>query len=696
MKGNQKLTGEHLARKAIVYLRQSSPGQVKNNVESQELQYAMARQAKRLGFRDVEIVDVDLGSSAAVAAKRRKGFEGLLGSIALGEVGLVLSREVSRLLRTDKDYCQLVEVCQFFDTLIADADTIYDVTTMDDQLILGIKGTLSVVELKVLKMRLQEGKENKAKRGELYPLLPIGYVRDATDKVRKDPNKRIQEVVQLVFAKFRETWSIRQTFKWFRDNEVKLPVNKSRQGKMTVVFQIPRHSFVSYMLHNPFYAGAYAWGRSETEVFWRDGALKKRQSRPVLPEEARVFIRDHHEGYIDWATFEENQRMIGRNKIKGESDESVGAVRAGKGLLTGLLRCKRCGRKIYVRYWGKAGTSPRYLCSGSFNSDGGKYCIGFGGTKVDKRFGEEIARVLSPLGIRASLEATDRFGLEQDARCQATRRRVEQLSYETARAFEQYDEVDPRNRLVASELELRWNEKLEELEHGRKTLTELEQSRQQPTTEERDRLMKLGQNFGDVWNDPACPAELKKKIVRSLIEEVLVDEDPPGKLAFIIHWKGGSHTSFEMAKPYAYGDRKTAMEDLDIIRKMGTRYGDNVIAAVLNKLGRRTGAGKPWSQHRVKTARRTYEIEGHRRTVDDPEILTLQGAVRYTETSDTTIMKLVNAGILPMNQVAPFAPWEIKRSDLDSAPISNILQQLKKTGKLVIEGDSSEFQVELF
>ena len=388
--------------------------------------------------------------------------------------------------------------------------------------------------------------------------------------------------------------------------------------------------------------------------------------------------------------------MIRQNYMRGESDESVGAVRAGQGLLTGLLRCKRCGRKIYVRYSGKSGTIPRYLCSGSFNADGGKYCIGFGGTTVDKRFSEEIVLVVSPLGIRASLEAIERLGSEQDARCQATRRRVEQLSYEAARAFEQYDEVDPRNRLVVSELERRWNEKLEELERVRGTLTELEQSRQQATTEERERLMMLGRNFGEVWNDPACPVELKKKIVRSLVEEVLVDEEPLGKLAFIIHWKGGSHTSFEMDKPPWYGIRKTAMEDLEIIGKMGTRYGDNVIAAVLNKLGRRTGAGKPWSQNRVKTVRRNYGIDGHSCTVDDPEILSLKGASRYTGTSDTTIMKLVNAGILPMNQVVPFAPWEIKRSDLDSAPVSNILQQLKKTGKLVLEGDTSALQVELF
>ena len=694
MNGEQKLKPEHLSRKAVVYLRQSSQGQVKNNLESQQLQYAMARQAKGLGFDDVEVIDCDLGSSASVAAKRREGFERLLGSIALGEVGLLLSREVSRLLRTDKDFCQLVEVCQVFGTLVADADTIYDTSSMDDQLVLGIKATLSVAELGVLKRRLQEGKENKARRGELYPLLPPGYVWDATGKVVKDPNERVQEAIELVFAKFRELWSIRQTYKWFFDNEVELPVGKVRDGRRRIVFQVPRHTFISCVLHNAFYAGVYAWGRRSTEVVWRDGALRKRVSSPVPAEEARVFIPDHHEGYIDWSTFEENERMIRRNKVS-ESDESVGAVRAGYGLLTGLLRCGRCGRKIHVRYRGKSGTRPRYLCSGTFTAGGERYCIGFGGATVDRRFAEEILRVLSPLGVRASFEALEQLGSREEERRRSTRRQVEQLEYEVARAFEQYDEVDPRNRLVASELERRWNDKLTQLEQVRARLAALDRSRVQPSAEERETVRLLGERFHDVWNDPACPAELKKKIVRSLVEEVLVDEDPPGTLSFIIHWKGGSHTSFEMERPTRSSYGKTKLEDLEVIRKMAPRYGDDMIARVLNMAGRRTGSGKPWSRARVQTARRKDGIRGHSRTPDDPEILSLQAAVRHTNTSDGTIKKLAAAGILPMQQVVPCAPWEIRRSDLDSAPVREILDRLERTGRLGL-GGTSKSQGRLF
>ncbi len=449
-------------------------------------------------------------------------------------------------------------------------------------------------------------------------------------------------------------------------------------------------------MHNPFYAGAYTWGRFPTEVLWRDGALHKRQARRLPPEEARVFIRDHHDGYIDWRTYEENQRMMRGNSSQVGLDESVGAVRAGKGLLVGLLRCGRCGRKMYVRYGNKAGTTPRYYCNGNMATEVAGPCLNFGGAMIDQRFSEEIVRELSPFGIRASLEAVDRFGAKEKEQGQARQRQIEQLEYEAIRAFEQYDEVDPRNRLVASELERRWNEKLEELEEARAALSELELTRAAPSAVERERLRKLGEDFGDVWNDPACPAVLKKKIVRSLLEEVLVDEEQPGNLTFIIHWKGGSHTSFEMDKPKPRGNAKTALEVIEVIRKMAPRYGDDVIALVLNRLGRRTGMGNPWTQARVKTARRNHGIRGHSRTVDDPEVMSLRAAVRYADTSETTIKKLVSAGLLPMQQVVPFAPWELRRSDLDSPALREILTHLEQTGKLVLDGDTSESQQELF
>ena len=264
-----KIKPEHLTRKAIVYLRQSSEKQVRQNKESQRLQLDMAERMRALGWKEIEIVGSDLGSSAAIASAPREGFERVLSSVALGVVGIVGSREVSRLSRTDKDWCRLLEVCQIFGTLIADEQQVYDLNYLDDQLVLGIKGTLSVVELKVLRQRLQAGQESKARRGELFKRLPVGYVLDAMGKVVFHPDRRVWEAVELIFSKFREHWSVRQTFQWFRDHDVELPANPIQGTQL--VWKIPSQSLICDTLCNPFYAGSYVWGRRHGHNLTRRG-----------------------------------------------------------------------------------------------------------------------------------------------------------------------------------------------------------------------------------------------------------------------------------------------------------------------------------------------------------------------------------------------------------------------------------------
>jgi DNA invertase Pin-like site-specific DNA recombinase len=693
---NPKLSPDRLARKAIVYLRQSSPHQVQHNLESQHLQYALVDRARALGWTQVEVIDSDLGWSAAMGAAPREGFARLLASVALGEVGLVLSREVSRLSRTDKDWCHLLEVCQLCDTLIGDAEQIYDVSLIDDQLVLGIKGTLSVVELKVLKRRLLQGMEAKARRGELIRILPPGYVTDGTGKVVKDPNVRVQEAMTLIFRMFRETWSIRQTFKWFHAQGIELPVTRKREGRVEMVFQLPTHSFIGHVLRNPIYAGAYVYGRRPIELTLVDGRPRKRHGRLRPPTDARVFIPDHHDGYIDWATYDEHQRMMRRNSLRHEREEGTGGVRAGHGLLARLLRCGRCGRKLHVWYWGKQGTAARYLCVGDFPA-GGRYCVGFGGATVDRRIGEEVVRVLSPLGVRASREALEQRRATDAARRDALARQFEQAEYEARRASEQYHAVDARNRLVAAELERRWNVALEHVERLRSALAELEQAAPVLSEEERVTVRTLGERFADVWHSPACPPELRKKIVRTVLDEIIVThDDATDTLRFTLHWAGGTHTALEMPKPRSGVGQATALEDLELIRRMAGRYGDDEIARVLNKLGRRTGKGKRWSQERVATARRNHGIAGQTRATPDPEILSLGRAAKEFHVSDTTIKRLVASGLLTVAQVAPWAPWEIRRADLDADPIRGILEHLRRTGELVLPGMESAAQPSLF
>src|ERR1700760_504849 len=429
-----RIKPEHLACKAIVYLRQSSEKQVRQNTESQLLQYAVAERVRALGWKQVEIITSDLGLSAGIASAQREGFERVLSWVALGEVGIVGSREVSRLSRTDKDWCRLLEVCQIFGTLIADEQQVYELNNLDDQLVLGIKGTLSVVELKVIRQRMLAGQEAKARRGELFKRLPIGYARDPVGKIMFHPDRRVCEAIQLVFAKFRELWSVRQTFQWFRDHDLELPVNPIQGTRL--IWKVPSQSLIRDILANPFYAGAYVWGRRPVTTLLVGGRLEKRQSAMRPAEECRVFIRDHHVGYIDWATYEENQRMIRRNSVNWERDESRSAIRAGQGLLVGLLRCGHCGRKLHVRYWGGTGTNARYLCKGDFD-DGGQYCIGFGGATVDRRISDEVLTVISPLGVAASLKAIEELKAGDTAQRAALSRKLQALEYEAQRAFEQ-------------------------------------------------------------------------------------------------------------------------------------------------------------------------------------------------------------------------------------------------------------------
>ncbi len=682
-----KIQPEHLARRAVVYVRQSTLKQVRENLESQRLQYALADRAKELGWKDVEVIDTDLGTSASVGSTR-VGFERLVATVALGEVGIVLSREVSRLSRTDKDLCHLMEVCQCFNTLIGDEAQVYDLDLMDDQLVLGIKGTMSVVELKVLQMRMYEGRLAKAQRGEFFTRIPPGYVLDGSKKIAFDPDERVREAIGLVFEKFRQLWSGRQTSQWFREHNVRLPVNRCWGGRVELDWKFPRADLVIDILRNPFYAGVYFYGCGETQALLKDGKLVKRRTRPApRPDNCKVFIFDHHEGYIDWATHEEIRQRMSRNTFSKQTDPAIAAVRKGRGLLAGLMRCGHCGRKLSVKYWGHQGTAPRYFCEGDYSA-GGDYCISFGGKKVDQRLAQEVLEVLSPLGIEASLQARDQLRAVQSEKLRILRLELEQLDYEVQRAYDQYNEVDPRHRLVAQELERRWNTKLEEQEELHARIVAVEAENPPLSVEGEKRVRALGENFARVWEHPSCPIELKKKILHTVIEEIVarLEDDT---LRLVLHWKGGIHTQLEMPKPRSSGT-KTSTEALDVIRQLAPRYGDDLIASVLCSLGHRTGTGRRWTRLRVASIRRTYSIAGQGRTIPDPKILSLTEAAKYCGVGKHVIERMAMKDFLTYQQLFPMAPWEIRRSELDSEPFQTALEHYRRTGEYPRAGGNAD------
>lgn len=697
MQTNPKITTNHLAKKAIVYVRQSSLKQVLHNQESQRLQYALVERARALGWHQIEVIDDDLGHSAS-AGTQRVGFKKLLATVVLGEVGMVLSTEASRLSRTDKDWCHLLEICKVCNTLIGDTEHIYDVNVTDDQLILGIKGTLSVMEMSVLRSRLLQGQEHKAKRGELYRKVAPGYLCVDGKSLVKDPNVRVQEAIALVFEKFGELWSVRQVFKWFHEEGTRLPVNKSVHGKTQLVWQLPTYHAVKYILKNPVYAGAYVHGLRQTTLVLDDDNSLRKKSVQQRYDQARVFIPDHHESYISWERFERHQQMIAANAHRmAPQDEAAASVRQGHGLLTGLLRCGRCGRKLHVRYWGKSGTAARYVCRGDFSA-GGRYCLGFGGATVDTRISEQVLETISPLTLEASLQAAQSYEAAQRETTQALRLQIQQVEYEAARAFEQFDQVDPRNRLVANQLESRWNAKLEELTQLQDQLQAMQAAVITLSETDRQMIMALGRHFRKLWFSDDCVMVLKKKIIRILIQEIMVNlDDDSQELTFTIHWHGGCHTALSMKKPLSGAIKyKTPEHDVELIRKLAVRYDDGEIARVLSKLSRTTPRGKRWNQTRVGYTRKQYGIAAVDKSKLDANILSLGQAVTYTGVSDTTLMKLIRKDILPCHQVAPYAPLEINKTDLETDPVRSILNHLKETGVLVLDGISLAHQESFF
>lgn len=691
---SSKVHDVHLRRTAVVYLRQSSMAQVRNNLESQRLQYGLKERAASLGWKHIEVIDMDLGVSAASGDKTRPGFERLLSLVALGRVGIILSREVSRLSRNDQDWCRLLEVCRVFGTLIGDETEVYDLGQMDDQLVLGIKGTLSVVELGVLKMRMLRGKEAKAARGALKFRLPAGYVYDADDHVVKDPDQRVREAVSLVFRRFRQLQNGRRLFMSFHDDGIQMPVYNYVGGKLVVIWRVPTMLYLTGMIKNPFYAGAYAYGRRPRETVVVGGKLTRRTAKLQRAEECRVFLPEHHEGYIRWEEFQENVEMLRRNGPRRDGDDTVTAARAGAGLLVGLLRCGHCGRRLTVNYWGRSGTSPRYLCKGAY-PEAGDGCIGFAGTLVEKHIEQQVLAAVSPLGVEASIVARDSLSGDAMEKMGLLQRRAQQLRYEADRAFAQFDAVDPRNRLVADELERRWNTKLAAAEQADSEVVDAQRRNARLDEPSIARLEHLGAHFEEAWRSPECSGLLKKTIVRALIEEIVVRREVD-TLVFVVHWAGGVHTELRVARPAPGSARKTSDDAIAIIRALASRYDDGAIARVLNLHGTTTGHGKKWNGSRVLFARRRYELHPE---VVSPESLGLVGlkrAAEYCQVSQVTIQKLVAAGLVRNQQTIALAPYEIAKVDLDSARVKAALARLRVTGRLDLGGELVLEQRELF
>ena len=663
-----KITHEHLGRQAIVYIRQSTADQVANNLESQRRQYGLADRARQLGWSDVAVIDDDLGRSGGGVA--RPGFEKLLAAICEGRVGAVVSIEASRLARNGRDWHTLLEFCGLVGTLILDEDGTYDPRHPNDRLLLGMKGTMSEMELSVLRQRSFEALKQKARRGELFMTVAIGYVRIGNNRIEKDSDRRIAEAIALVFTKFVEMQSVRQVHLWFRHERIPLPAVSYGTEDRVIEWKLPVYNTILHILTNPIYAGAYAFGRTGSRVSVEAGRKKVVRGFKKERKDWEVLIPNHHEGYLSWVDYERNLGLIADN-ANGKYPMSRGALRRGEALLAGLLRCGHCGRKLHVAYSGTDGNTGRYHCQGAFLNHGGDRCISFGGMRIDRDIGAEVIARLQPLGIEAALAAQAvRSQTSEDKRRQVELA-LQQARYEVGRARRQYDAVDPDNRLVAGELETRWNERLtivRDLETDLEKLTA--SSATEMTPADRARLMTLGADLQRAWTSAGATPEAKKRIVRTLIDEIIVRVED-NSLGLVIRWHGGDHSALKVKKNRS-GQHRWSVEGetIDLVRVLARQMPDKAIASVLNRAGKTTGRGNGWTQSRVCSLRNHNAIathtDGERQERGE---VTLDEAAAALLISPSTVRRLIKDGQLSASQLCKGAPWIIRAVDLERSDV---------------------------
>jgi DNA invertase Pin-like site-specific DNA recombinase len=675
----EKVKPSHLDRKAILYVRQSSPSQVLHNQESRRLQYAMKDRLMALGWRSVDVIDEDLGKSAGGRIDR-PGFQRLVAEVSLAHVGVVAARELSRFARNSRDWQQLIEVCRMVDTLLLDDEAVYDARESNDRLLLGMKGSLSEYELDLLRQRSQKARQQKALRAELGMNAPVGYTNAGEGRWEKTADQRVQQAVHIVFEKFLELGSARQVLMWMSERDLQMPYVRYEHGVWGTCWRAPTYHAILRILKHPIYAGAYAWGRTQTETVLDDGRLRRVHHRKQ-PDQWLVLRHDHHEAYVTWETHQRIQEMIRKN-AQVCAPVHVGAAKRGRALLTGLLRCRRCGRKLMVRYTGGGSANVlRYVCHRGFDGCAEGRCISFGGQEVDDAIAREVLGVIQPGAVEAALLTGEESARQHDHGLKALELELRASQYEADRARRQYDAAEPENRLVVAELERRWNVAMQRVQELQRRCDEQrrEQAGQDPPDAEA--LLSLAQDVRSIWDDTTTDVRLKKRILRALIEEVIADIDAEAsEICLVVHWKGGVHTQLRLARrrPGQCGHH-VPKDVIGAVRVLARLCPDDGIAAWLTRNGIRTGTGNSWTRQHVTGLRHRHDIAVHEDDRQQTEgWMNLTDAAVYLGVDRKTLREAMERGEIHAEHPLPVGPWVVKREELDKDAARSLAQRIER------------------
>jgi excisionase family DNA binding protein len=654
-----------LKRKAVVYVRQSTQTQVMVNLESKRRQYDLVNAARQRGFVDVEIIDDDLGRSAS-GTVARPGFDRLVAWLCAGKVGAVLCFDASRLARNGRDWHHLLELCGLVEARVIDLDGVYNPCRPNDRLLLGMKGSISEFELGVLRTRMLDAARSKASRGELRISVPFGYIWHREVGLGLDPDLRLQEVIRLIFIRFRELGSARQVLLSMKADQIHFP-RPSDEGRMTSLEWTPiRYRNVIAILKNPFYAGVYVYGKSEKRTAIVEGRARRSygHGKPIGTWE--VMIKEHHEGYIGWTEYERNQKQLALNNYGRTGGVKSG--RGGKALLSGMMGCGRCGRRLSVIYTGNPQSRAVYRCDKPNLMMGLPRCMTFGGSRIDAAIGQELMLAVEPMAIDAAFEA-ERMHREQQKDQQHIRDlEIQQARYEASLAERRYAACDPDNRLIAAQLEKNWEAAL-------RRITDLETHQPAEVRSgvalDPSAFTNLAANLSAAWHAPGVTMRARQQLLRTLITDIIVDVDEDARdVILTIHWRGGQHSELRVRKPRS-GEHgcATAEDALAVMRRMAGRWSDEHIAASLNRMGLPTGQGKTWTAHRVASVRRVRGIHAYRSAEKDGEWLTMTEAAKLLGVTNHVIRRFIKAGVLAAEQVVAGAPYQIRANDLTSQPV---------------------------